>query len=80
MIFNKVKRCVGPNNAVFWDVSTAVTMANAFWDTTPCDSTRNRHFGGTYRLHVQGKKTLEPFLGLYEEANRDIFDEATAHQ
>jgi hypothetical protein len=32
-----------------------VTMKNAvFWDVTPCDSCKNRRFGGTYRLHLQG--------------------------
>jgi hypothetical protein len=34
----------------------SVTMNNvAFWDVTPCDSCKNRLFGGTYRLHLQGE-------------------------
>jgi hypothetical protein len=35
----------------------AVTMKNAiFWDVAPCRSSVNRRFGGTYRLHLQGRK------------------------
>jgi hypothetical protein len=34
-------------------------MKNAvFWDVTPCNSYKNRHFGGSHRLHLQGE--LEP--------------------
>jgi hypothetical protein len=30
----------------------AVTMKNAvFWNVTPCDSCKNRRFGGLYRLN-----------------------------
>jgi hypothetical protein len=42
------------------EVFTAVTMKNAiFWDVVPCRSCVNRRFGGTYRLHLQGRKTCE---------------------
>jgi hypothetical protein len=42
---------------VRFEVFTAVTMNNAvFCDVTPCGSCKNRHFGGTYRLHYQGDK------------------------
>jgi hypothetical protein len=35
----------------------AMTMKNAvFWDVAPCDSCKNRVFGGTYRLHHQGER------------------------
>jgi hypothetical protein len=27
-----------------------------FWDVAPCRSCVNRHFRGTYRLHLQGRK------------------------
>jgi hypothetical protein len=27
-----------------------------FWDVEPCRSCVNRRFGGTYRLHLQGRK------------------------
>jgi hypothetical protein len=31
-----------------------VTMKNAvFWDIKPCDSSKNRRIGGTYRFHYQ---------------------------
>jgi hypothetical protein len=26
-----------------------------FWDVAPCRSGVNRRFGGTYRLHIQGR-------------------------
>jgi hypothetical protein len=33
------------------------TIKNAvFWDVAPCRYFVNRRFGGTYRLHLQGKK------------------------
>jgi hypothetical protein len=31
----------------------------AFWDVAPCRSCVNRRFGGTYRLHLQGRKISE---------------------
>jgi hypothetical protein len=35
-------------------------MKNAvLWDVAPCRSCVNRSFGGTYRLHLQGRKTSE---------------------
>jgi hypothetical protein len=30
-----------------------------FWDVAPCRSCVNRRFGGTYRLHLQGRKNRE---------------------
>jgi hypothetical protein len=34
-----------------------VTMKNTvFWDVVPCRSCVNRRFGGTYRLHLHGRK------------------------
>jgi hypothetical protein len=45
---------------VRFEVFTAVTMKNAvFWDVAPCRSCVNRRFGGTYRLHLHGKKIRE---------------------
>jgi hypothetical protein len=42
------------------EVFTAVTMKNAvFWDVVPCRSCVNRHFGGVYYLHLQGRKICE---------------------
>jgi hypothetical protein len=35
-------------------------MKNAvFWNAAMCSSFVNRRFGGTYRLHLQGKKIRE---------------------
>jgi hypothetical protein len=48
------------NLHVRFEVFTAVTMKNAvFWDVAPCRYCVNRHFGGTYRLHLQGRKICE---------------------
>jgi hypothetical protein len=45
---------------VRFEVYTAVTMKNAvFWDVAPCRSCVTRCFGGTYRLHLQGRKIHE---------------------
>jgi hypothetical protein len=45
---------------VRFEVFSAVTMKNAvFWDVVPCSSCANRYFGGTYRLHLQGRKIRE---------------------
>jgi hypothetical protein len=45
---------------VRFEVFTGVTMKNAvFWDMAPCSSCVNRRFGGTYRLHLQGRKIRE---------------------
>jgi hypothetical protein len=29
-------------------------MIIIFWEMTPCGSYKNRRFGGSYRLHLQG--------------------------
>jgi hypothetical protein len=48
------------NNNVRFEVFTAVTMKNAvFWDVAPYSYCVNRRFGGTYRLHLQGRKIPE---------------------
>jgi hypothetical protein len=42
-----------------------MTMKNAvFWDLAPCRSHVNRRFGGTYRLHLQGRKIRERWTSL----------------
>jgi hypothetical protein len=40
---------------VRFEVFTAVTVKNIFWDVSPCDSCKNQRFGGTYHLHLQGE-------------------------
>jgi hypothetical protein len=45
---------------VRFEVFTAVTMKNVvFFDVSPCISCVNRCFGGTYRIHLQGRKIRE---------------------
>jgi hypothetical protein len=47
-------------NYLRFEVYTAVTMKNAvFWDVTPCDSCKNRRFGGAYGLRHQDDKICE---------------------
>jgi hypothetical protein len=57
------------------EVFTAVTMKNAvFWDVAPCTSCVNRRFGGTYRLHLQGRKIRENSLQPPADAGSSIAD------
>jgi hypothetical protein len=43
---------------VRFDILTAVTMKNVVsWNGSLCSSCKNRRFGGTYRLHLQGENT-----------------------
>jgi hypothetical protein len=54
-----------------------------FWDAAPCRSCVNRHFGGTYCLHLRGRKILSywshtcGFSTLKMEAKR--FSETSVH-
>jgi hypothetical protein len=47
-----------PLDYVGSEVLTAVVMKSTiFWDITPCSPLSvNRRFGGTYRLHLHGRK------------------------
>jgi hypothetical protein len=48
------------NTSVCAAVNCKVCMKNAvFWDVMPCRSCVKQHFGGTYRLHLQGRKICE---------------------
>jgi hypothetical protein len=41
-------------------VNMLMNVKNAvFWDVAPCRSCANRRFGGTYGLHLQGRKIRE---------------------
>jgi hypothetical protein len=45
---------------VRFEAFAAVTMKNVvYWDVALCRSCVNRRFGGTYRLHLQGRKIRE---------------------
>jgi hypothetical protein len=54
----------------------AVTMKNdVFWDVAPCRSCVNRRFGGTYRLHLQGRKiSLSMWLQTEPLSQLGVFD------
>jgi hypothetical protein len=51
---------VGLKNAVIWVnfFMEATTKDVVFWDMTPCSSSKNQHFGGRYRPHLQGDKSF----------------------
>jgi hypothetical protein len=60
-----------------WGSPAAVMKRTIFWDITPCSLSKvNRHFGGRYRLHFQGrinrarfqrrKQVASPVIGLPE--------------
>jgi hypothetical protein len=48
------------SNIAGFEVLTAVALKNTiFWDIRPCSPLSvNRRFGGTYRLHLQGRRKL----------------------
>jgi hypothetical protein len=48
-------------NFIGFELITALAMASfVFWDIMPCSSvTVNWHFGGTYRLHFQGRRVSQ---------------------
>jgi hypothetical protein len=53
MDVNKAWETIREN--VRFEVTTAVTMMIIiFWEMTPYGSYKNRRFGGSYRLHLQG--------------------------
>jgi hypothetical protein len=63
-------------NYVSFEVFTAVTMKNAvFWDVAPCIFCVNRRFGGTYRLHLQGRKIRErgTSVSRWMQTDRQLF-------
>jgi hypothetical protein len=46
--------------SVFSSTVTDLVLKNAvFWVVALCTACVNRHFGGTYRLHLQGRKIRE---------------------
>jgi hypothetical protein len=52
---NEIHKCVG------FEVFTAVVMKSIiFWDVTPCSLLKcNWRCGGTYRLHLQGRRKFQ---------------------
>jgi hypothetical protein len=50
---------------VVWKSGTVLYLKNAvFWDVAPCSSCVIRRFGGTYCLHIQGRKISHTGSGL----------------
>jgi hypothetical protein len=49
---------------VGFEVFTAVVMKGIiFWDMTPCSPLScTRRFGGTYRLHLQGRRIVQQII------------------
>jgi hypothetical protein len=43
-----------------------------FWDVAPCSSCVNRRFGGTYRLHLQGRKIHEQGTSVSRWLQTDV--------
>jgi hypothetical protein len=39
-----------------WELKTMYITIIIFWEMTPCGSCKNRRFGGSYRLHLQGAR------------------------
>jgi hypothetical protein len=65
----------GPNwIRVGFEVFTAVIMKTIiFWDVTPCSLLRcNRRFGGTYRLHLQGRRKFQQEPASKQVASRNL--------
>jgi hypothetical protein len=58
--FHEIKSFFKPNTYIGFEVFTAVVMKSiVFWDMTPCSPLScNRRFGGTYRLHLQGRRII----------------------
>jgi hypothetical protein len=56
-----------PKYFLGFEAFTAVVMKSIiFWDVTPCSLLScNRRFGGTYRLHLQGRKNNFCFPPAY---------------
>jgi hypothetical protein len=47
-------------DCIRFEAFTGVTMKNVvFWDVALCSSCFNRRFGGTYHLHLQGRRIRE---------------------
>jgi hypothetical protein len=44
-------------NSSYISMNDTYIMIIIFWEMTPCGSYKNRRFGGSYRLHLQGNET-----------------------
>jgi hypothetical protein len=60
---------------VRFEVFTAVVLKSIiFWDMTPCSTLSfNRRFGGTYRLHLQGRRIVQAACHLLARWFAELF-------
>jgi hypothetical protein len=67
------------NNVLRFEVFTAITMKNVvFWDVAPCRYFFNQRFGGTYRLHLQGRRNPRA-MNQREQVAVDVKKISTQH-
>jgi hypothetical protein len=62
--FGKCKNVYQDNHQLFRDfirvmLNNKIKQNATIWDVAPCRSFVNRHFGGRYRFHLQGRKIRE---------------------
>jgi hypothetical protein len=57
-----------------------VMNSSTFWDIAPCSSCVNRRFGGTYGLHLQGRKSAEQQTSVHQAARQNDFAWPTERQ
>jgi hypothetical protein len=56
-------------------------MKNAvLWDVAPCSSCMHRRFGGTYRLHLQGRKIRERGTSMSRWLHHTLFQNLSSIQ
>jgi hypothetical protein len=63
-----------PQVSLWFEVLTAVLMkSSVLWGITPCSPLKvNRRFGGTCRLHLQGRRTSKQETNVKQVASRVI--------
>jgi hypothetical protein len=60
--------------------TTNAVKSTIFWDITPCSPLSvNRSFGGTYRLHTQGRKIVSSARNQRESRWRYIPEDCILH-
>jgi hypothetical protein len=59
---------------VGFEVITAVVMSVAiFWNIAQCSPYVNQRFGGTYHLHLQGRKSEEQETSMLAGGQTELF-------
>jgi hypothetical protein len=58
-------RGTGNNENMLWLHKYFQKKSTIFWDVTPCSLVEvYPHFGGIYRLHIQGQMVFDPEEGI----------------